>query len=365
MQKKLNFTVLGSGNGGRAFCGQIAGKGYPVVMYEPLDETADYLKLKKESEMFLEGDITIGGQLHGVTMDMEEAIGDVGVIFLVVPSFAHRPIFKKMIPHLKDGQHIIIVPGNYGGFLLKKMMSDLGVDKDISISETASLPYACRIATFNTVMIHKKKYRLKIATSPQGKNSTVCDVMNDVFNGMVEYFPGENLLEVDLDNINQTLHPLPVLLNYGAIEQHPDTFRHYMDGVTSLISETMMQMDEERLSIGRALNLNLMSTMEQLKMYYGDNNANTYYEYVNSAESPYKDIVGHSVTSRYITEDVPGLHVPAIQLANLVGVNVPLMELCVSLSSVLHGADYAAEGTTLEKLGISGKTPDEIITLGA
>ncbi len=26
--------------------------------------------------------------------------------------------------------------------------------------------------------------------------------------------------------------------------------------------------------------------------------------------------------------------------------------------------DYAAEGTTLEKLGISGKAPDEIISLG-
>ena len=48
MIETLNFAVLGSGNGGRAFCGQIADKGYPVTMYEPLEETADFLKLKED-----------------------------------------------------------------------------------------------------------------------------------------------------------------------------------------------------------------------------------------------------------------------------------------------------------------------------
>jgi hypothetical protein len=36
MNKKLKYAVLGSGHGGRAVCGQIAEKDYPVIMYEPL-----------------------------------------------------------------------------------------------------------------------------------------------------------------------------------------------------------------------------------------------------------------------------------------------------------------------------------------
>ena len=95
MTQALNFAVLGSGNGGRAFCGQIAHRGYPVVMYEPLAETEDYLKLKEEKEMFLQGDIGVGGKLSGVTMDIGEALSGVDVIFIVVPSFAHAPIFQK------------------------------------------------------------------------------------------------------------------------------------------------------------------------------------------------------------------------------------------------------------------------------
>jgi opine dehydrogenase len=363
MKKRLNFTVLGSGNGGRAFCGQIAHKGYPVVMYEPLEETSDFLKLKEERKMKLAGDISVGGDLAGVTMDIKKAVSDADVIFIVVPSFAHPPIFQKMIPHLRDGQHVIIVPGNYGGYLLKKMMSDAGVKMDISISGTASLPYACRISDYNTVTIYKKKFRLKIATSPAEVSPQVLDVMNDIFGGYIEFIAGSNLLAIDLDNINYALHPLPLLLNYGDIEKNPDTFRHYIDGVTPLISDQMMKMDEERLAIGNALGLDLMSTMDQLMMYYGRNESTTYYEYVNSDESPYKDIVGHNVRSRYITEDVPCLHVPAIELAHLAGLDVPIVELCVKLSSQLHAVNYAAEGTTLEKLGLGGKTVAEIVAI--
>ena len=363
MGKKLNFAVLGSGHGGRAVCGQIAEKGYPVVMYEPLEETADYLKIKAAKEMFLDGDISAGGELSGATMDIEEALKGTDVILIVVPSFAHKPIFNKMVSHLKDGQHVIIIPGNYGGLRLKKMMSDRGIKKEITISETVSLPYACRIAAYNTVMIYKKKSRLKIASSPSRNNPQALDIMNDIFGVYVNFFAGENLLEVDLDNPNQTIHPLPVLLNYGDIEKNPETFRHYIDGITPLISEKMMDMDEERLAIGRAYSLKLTSTMAQLKMYYGHNDTQTYYEYSNSSESPYKDVIGHNVRSRYLTEDVPGLNVPALLLAEKAGVETPIIELTVRLTSWLHGVDYVSTGTTLAKLGIADKTPAEIVAM--
>jgi opine dehydrogenase len=214
-------------------------------------------------------------------------------------------------------------------------------------------------------MIYKKKSRLKIASSPSRNNPQVLDIMNDIFAGYVHFIPGKNLLEIDLDNPNQTLHPLPVLLNYGGIENNPETFRHYMDGITPLISEKMMQMDAERLAIGKAFSLELSSTLEQLKMYYGDNDTQTYFEFVNSPQSPYKDVVGHNVRSRYLTEDVPGLNVTAWQLAQKAAVETPIIELTVRLASWLHGVDYIATGTNLEKLGIADKTIEEIVALTA
>lgn len=44
------FAVLGSGNGGRAVCGQIAARGYDVVLFESLEATADYEQLRIKPE---------------------------------------------------------------------------------------------------------------------------------------------------------------------------------------------------------------------------------------------------------------------------------------------------------------------------
>ena len=219
MAFSTNFTVLGSGNGGRALCALIAGKGFPVTMYEPLEESEDYKKIKTEKELFLEGNIQTGGTLKAVTMDIKEATENSDIILVAVPSFAHRPIFEKLLPHLRDGHAIVLIPGNYGGFLLKKMMEESGIRKDITVSETSTLPFACRITSYNTIRVFKKKNMMKIATSPAEKNGKVIEIMNEVFRGTTAFTRGENLLEMDLDNINQPLHPLPVLLNYGTIEK--------------------------------------------------------------------------------------------------------------------------------------------------
>jgi opine dehydrogenase len=204
-----------------------------------------------------------------------------------------------------------------------------------------------------------------VASSPLSANGFAVDVMNDIFDGYIQYFSGANLLETDLDNLNQTLHPMPVLLNYGEIEKRPDTFRHYMDGVTPLVAEQMVAMDNERLALGKALNLELMATMDQLKMYYGYNETDNYFDYVNSPESPYTDIVGHNVRSRYLTEDVPCLHVPSLELAAMVDVDMPVTKVCVQLASLLHGTDYSSKGITLEKIGLAGKSLAEIVQVAS
>ena len=83
----------------------------------------------------------------------------------------------------------------------------------------------------------------------------------DVFDGYVKFLTAKNLLEVDLDNLNYTLHPFPVLLNYGDIEKNPSTFRHYMDGITPILSEKMEALDLERLEIGKKLGIELQSCL--------------------------------------------------------------------------------------------------------
>jgi len=358
MEKKYKFAILGAGNGGKALAGHIATKGHYVSLFEGLEPGEAFLRLSKEKEIFLEGDIKSRGNLNRVTTSMEEAVASADVILVVVPAFAHEPIFTKLIPLLKDGHKIVLIPGNFGSLLLRKMMYDMGLNKPVSISETASLPYACRATSYNTVMIHKAKKALKIATYPVKANREIKDIMNTITK---IFIPGKNVLEVSLDNINCALHPLPVLLNIGAIEKNPETFSHYLDGITPLISEKITKMDEERIAIGKAYSLDLISTLDQLKIYYGKNDTKDIYEYVNSIQSPYKDIIGDSLYSRYITEDVPYVVVPTMLLGEKAGIKAPLFKLCVDLASELHSKDYIESGHNLTNLGIAGMGRDQLL----
>jgi len=200
-----------------------------------------------------------------------------------------------------------------------------------------------------------------MATSPYRQFKQVFNLLQDIFTPYVEMIECDKILNIDLSNSNFTLHPLPVLLNYGAIEQNPKTFRHYIDGITPEISKLMKTMDDERLAIGKAYGIDLLDTLEQLKMYYGWNNSSSYYEYVHSSESRYYDLVGHNIRSRYLTEDVPQVLVPAYMLAKKAQVDVPVVEITIRLASYLHGVDYLKEGTTLDKLGLGKFSVKEII----
>lgn len=357
MGRSHRFAVIGCGNGGMTLAGQIAAKGYDVNLFEGLEPSEAFLKLRTERKIFLKGDIESEGLISCVTTDIKEAIDDAKTILIVVPAFAHEPLFKKIIPHLKDGHRIVLIPGNFGSLLLKKMLRDSNVTKNISISEVSSLPYACRIKSYNTVLVYKQKKILKLATCPAIENKQVLDTMNDIINIFV---PAPCVLEVSLDNFNCILHPLPALLNIGAIEKSSLSFRHYIDGVTPVISKLMDKMDIERLNIGKAYFVELVPTLQQLKMYYGQNNSASIYEYVNSDQSPYKDIAGHNVYSRYITEDIPYIVVPAMLLGKRAGIDVSIFNMCIKIASQLHDKDYLKEGYNLQKLGIEDLSPDEL-----
>lgn len=359
----MKFAVLGSGNGARAWCAQIAAKGCSVVMWEPLEATEDYLKLKEKKEMFLEGDIQLGGKLAGVTMNIEDAMKGADCILVIVPSFAHKPIFRKMIPYLEDGQHVIVVPSNFAAYRLKKMMLDAHCDKKIYISTTETMPYACRIKTFDTVVIFKRKFSIHIASTPLSVGPEVRKFLNDIFDGYVSFLPAEHILALDFSNANFVMHPYPLLLNYGQVEKNPATFRHYIDGITPLISEQMEYLDQERISIGSKLGFTLTSALDLMKLYYGQNNTKNLYEYVNSAETPYADLIGQNVKSRYITEDVPGVVMPIARLAKQIGIPSPRCDTIIDLASQLHGTNYWTQGTTLNSIGIEGKSSQEIIEM--
>ena len=356
----VGVTVIGCGNGGMALAGLIASKGYLVNIFEGIQPTEAFLQLQKEKEITIKGDIQARGTINEVTTDISVALAQSDIILIVVPAYAHESVFEKLIPHLRDGHKVVIILGNFGTFKLRKMMQQYGINKKITVSELASLPFACRKITYNTVEVYKCKTKMKIASYPVHKNNEMLILMNTI---MDIFFPGQNVLELSLDNFNCVLHPLPVLLNVGCIEKNHEKFRHYIDGISPAISELIHRMDEERLEIRRSYGLKLLPVLDRFKMYYGENSSADVYEYINSAQSPYKNLYGQKITSRYLTEDIPYLVVPSMRLGGNLGVKSPIMAICIKLASTLHRTDYMSAGTSLDKLGVEGFTKEEIFSM--
>jgi opine dehydrogenase len=120
--------------------------------------------------------------------------------------------------------------------------------------------------------------------------------------------------------------------------------------------------DQERIAVGKALGLNLVTCVEWLDRYYTAKGTNLYESIQNT--KPYADPIGGKAPStlkfRYITEDVPYALVPISSLGDQLKVPTPTIDGIISLASALNGEDYWTKGNDVKKLGIKGMTAKQI-----
>ena len=119
-------------------------------------------------------------------------------------------------------------------------------------------------------------------------------------------------------------------------------------------------MDDERLKIGEALGIRLQRDPE-ISIDQGYMVVNSYDEGYNTSPGFDGIKAQSSLDYRYYNEDVGYTMVFWIELAERVGVEVPLMKAMVRIVSTLMGRDYAAEAPrTLENLGLGDYGIEEL-----
>lgn len=353
---KLRFSVLGAGNGGQSMAAYLTLKGYDVKLYERYKDVLNPLIEKGSIE--LRG-VSINGisKISLMTTDLATAVVDTDVIFVVLPATAHSYIAEEISPILKDGQIIVLCPGSTGGVLeFTKTLKDTGCTADYKIGETTSLFYACR-AENGIANISGIKSIMPIATLPSSDADFIIELLEDVYPQLIKE---ENVLSSALNNLNAVLHPIAVLLSTAWIEATGGKFRFYYDSITPSVGKLIERMDNERVLIGKKVGIDVKSVKESLKIYYSAK-GDSVYEMVRTVEA-YKPIYSPpSLDSRLIIEDIPMGLVPLTELGELVGVDTPIMNIIIDLASLLLDRDFRKEGRTLEKLGISDISIDELL----
>ena len=354
---KRRVTILGGGNGARTAAAEFAIAGHDVVLYEVPEFAGGVAALREAGEISATGVIAGRAPLR-VEPDLGAAIADAEAIFIVVPTMHQVAYARALAPLLRDGMNVVLVPGSLGSLEFVATLRETGTLPDITVSEMAALPYATRITGPTQVHVFGRRKILSVGVFPADKADRVMPILDDVYPGIEQM---ANVLEAGLNNPNPTLHCLGVLLSASRIEYSHGEFYYYEEGMTPHVCQAIEKIDAERVAIGAALGLDILSLLDTYpKMGYGPK-GDTFWQVIRGVAA-LNGIKGPTeIDSRYLTEDVPiGLTIYS-QLGRALGVDTRIMESVITLTSALLDRDFAAEGRTLERCGIAGMSKDELL----
>lgn len=359
-------TVFGSGNGGITAAYHFAKSGWNVCIYD-FEEFSEQLAAVEKGggicalpedhgcKMILDG----FAKIDCVTHDIDKAMRYADLYVIISPSFAQEKFFERMIPYLKSESVVLTMPGNYAGLVFSKMLKDSGRgDLGIHFADAISIPWACRLSGPAETTIMGLKEFLPLSIYPKRDSEQAEKLVRDLLPIPVEIL--DNPVISGLENINFGGHPLMTTVNIGLLENFQGRFNYYKDCCSPATARAAAKMDEERLSVGRALGYSLRTELEAMNALYGMDEESVYAFNRKSSAHGKIDSAPTSSSARYIAEDVPYVLVPFCQLAKLTGVEIPVTEAVITLAGAYNDEDYHKTGRTLEKMGLEGMSVQEI-----
>lgn len=358
MDSPKNYTVIGAGNGGKAMAAHLALMGYKVALY---NRTSEHISaIRNRMGIDLE---SVEGLPHGfaklalATSDAGEALTDAEMIMVVVPSSAHVDIARVVAPHLADGQIIILHPGRtFGAIEFAKTLKDCNCQADVTVAEAETLLYISRSEGPAKAHIFGLKESVPIAALPATRTDRVLRMIRPAF---PQFFDGVNVLHTGLNNMGAIFHPAMTLLNAGWIEATLGNYKFYTEGVTASVGRVLEVLDSERVAVASSLGIRAQTALEWLKMSYNSTGENLGDAIRN--QPSYREIKApSSLNHRYIFEDVPTGLVPIASLGKHNGVAVNGIESIIQLACIVHRTNYWSRGRTLENLGLSAFSAEEL-----
>lgn len=351
----MKIAIIGAGNGGQTMAGHLSMMGYEVSLYDI--DVEKISALKKLGGVKLEGRLQGYGKVDCITTDIAEAVRDSEIIMVTTVANAHRAVAKSLAPYLVDGQIVVLNPGRTcGALVFKQTLKNEGFSKSIYLGEAQTLVYATRIIENGHVNVIGIKDEVLLSGLPAKHTAYIIKRLKPIFPCFQK---AENVLTTSLENIGAMFHPCVLLFNAATIERN-EMFWFYRD-MTDQVAEFIEKFDAERLSVGKAYGVELLSVSEWIKFAYKDTKGETLRERMRNNPA-YHDIKSPStIFTRQLTEDIPTGVLPIMQLGKAAGVDTPLLESMVNICEALLNMDLHSNGRSLKNLGLEGMSKDEII----
>jgi opine dehydrogenase len=357
------IAVLGGGNGGHAVAANLSLAGFRVNFFELPQFSESFEKVLRTKEIRIEG-VSIDGtaKLNIATTDIQQAIKDVGVIFVITPAFGHKAMAEVCAPFVQDGQIMVLMPGSGGSLEFINIFKQKKVKQEIIIAESCTLPYGARLKGPGHVSVLINAVILPTGVFPSKKTTEVISRLKQFYPTIT---PAKDVLEAAINNPNPIVHPVATLLSATRIEHSKGEFYLYAEGMTPAVARTFESLNEERLAICKAMGYHLYhwDNLEFKDYNLGETEEECRYRILNTSmdaafgkDGIYAGIKmkgPENLKDRFVTEDVPCGMVLLSTLGNLLGIPTPSHDAVIQLASVINRTDYRKTGRGIKQLGLS------------
>lgn len=348
------IAVLGGGASGHAIAADLTLAGLQVNFYEDPEFRESLKGVSERGGIEVTGAIGEGfAKVNKITTNIAEALEDAEIILVDVVATRHERIAESCAPYLKDGQIVVISPDNGGSLIFDSVFRRKGVQSDVYISGIAGNYYSCRLIGLAKVLIARPRRKNLIAAFPAKDTHKVITKLKRL-QGVHDFTPGKNVLEIALSNSNIIIHLAGSLLNTGAIEQSEGSYYLYRQGLTPSVLSCIRAVERERLLLFRALGYTISVSPSELLEKIAKREEFPEFEMFRGLIGP------TSMQHRYITEDAATGQSLMVSLAEMINIPTPVTKALLTLASVINQTDYLREGRTIHKLGLSGLSIDEL-----
>jgi opine dehydrogenase len=347
----MKIAILGSGNGGCAMSADWSLAGHEVRLFDFKEFPTQIEAIAGKGGIETAGELTGFAPLAYAGHDIKRAVEGAELIVAVGPAYSTEPLSRELKPHLAKGQAVVVSPGSTGGGLLfKRILGYKPEDPAVTVAETSTLPYACRLMAPGKIHIYLKlKGGLYLSALPSEAAEGVLKQFDSIYKCIQL---GENYFQTMLQNANPVIHPAVTLLNAGRIENTHGEFLFYEEGVMPGVGRLMAAVDRERIALGKALGVTVLpDTVIGIKQGYMTSDS---YETGYSTAPGFKGIKAQSkLDHRYLNEDVGYGLVLLHEMGEALGVGTPHIDAIITLASTVTGRDYRSEAKrTLRSLGL-------------
>lgn len=321
----MNITVVGGGNVGTQFAVHCAEKLNKVTIF-----TSKPDKFYKQLTIVNEkGKIINKGDIVCATYDCKEAFANADIIFITMPAYCMKDIAEKILPYIKEGVKIGLIPGTGGGECAFRE----GIEKGAIIFGFQRVPSVARLVQYGkSVCAMGYRKELHIAAIPNKYSQECCDEILKIFDIPCTKLP--NYLNVTLTPSNPILHTTrlkTIFKDYskGVIYDSLPLFYEEWDDESSKL---LLKCDNEVQKICKTLDKFDLSYVKSLRIHYESKNERQLTNKISSIQSfkglktPNIEVDGRYIpdlNSRYFIADFSyGLSI-LLQIAEFINIEVP------------------------------------------